>query len=64
MFKPQYLADSRHQFQPSARRCAIGRTWLNITGRPCKRYSVAEKVAIGFRIDHKNAITRILQVRA
>lgn len=63
LFRPQYLADTRHHYQPSARRCAIGRTWVDIR-HPVKRYSVAEKIANNFRIDSKSAITRVVAVRA
>jgi hypothetical protein len=63
MFKPQYLVDSRQNYMPSARHCAIGRTWLDITKRPTKRYSVAEKIAHNFRVDRRSVITRVLQVK-
>ena len=61
-FRAQYLADVRNRFSPSARHCAVGRTWVNITKHPVKRYSVAEKIALNYRID-SSAITRVLQVR-
>jgi hypothetical protein len=62
MFRIQYLADTRHEYQPAARHATRGRVWIDIC-KPVRRLAVAEQIQRRAMID-KNAFVRVRQVEA
>jgi hypothetical protein len=50
MFRIQYLADTRREYQPTARNATRGRVWVDVC-KPVRRLSVAESIQRKAMID-------------
>jgi hypothetical protein len=62
MYKIQYLADVRRDYQPTARHATRGRVWIDLC-KPVRRLAVAEQIQRLAMIDI-DARVRIRQVPA
>lgn len=62
MFRVQYLANPRKDYQPIARRSVRGNVWVDVC-KPVKRLSVAESIQRKAMVD-LDARIRVRQMRA
>jgi hypothetical protein len=62
MFRVQYLADARRDYQPTVRHATRGRVWIDVC-KPVRRLTVAEQIQRRAMIDF-DARIRIREVRS